>query len=170
VSMQPVAEQQNDGAVIAAKRRSRRGRPAYLLVALATALGLSGFGGYVYVTRNIETTDDAHIEADVVPMSPRVGGQMVRVAVADDQTVKSGELLIEVDPAPYQARLEQAEAQLSIAQANIQAAGADARRLNREAARGDHVGVGDDARQLIDQGVVVRAVPIIGQFAGKERG
>jgi len=44
------------------------------------------------------------------------------------------------------------------------------RRIHHEAAGGDHVGVRDHARQLIDQSVVVRAIPIIRQLAGKERG
>jgi membrane fusion protein (multidrug efflux system) len=94
-------------------------------LAIVVAAGLAAWGGYAYVTRNIETTDDAHVEADVVTISPRVGGQVVRVAVADNQEVKKGELLVEIDPGPYQARLKQAEAELSIAQANVKVAGAD---------------------------------------------
>ena len=97
----------------------------YLLLAAAVAAGLAIWGGYDFLTRNIETTDDARIEADVVTISPRVGGQIVRVAVADDQDVKQGDLLVEIDPAPYQARLARAEAELSIALADVGVAEAD---------------------------------------------
>lgn len=112
----------SNAAMIGAPRRARR---VYLLLAIAVAAGLAFWGGYAFLTRNIETTDDARIEADVVTISPRVGGQVVQVAVVDNQEVKKGDLLITIDPGPYQARLKQAEANLSIAQADVKVATAE---------------------------------------------
>lgn len=103
----------------------RRIPRVYLFLAAAVAGGLAIWGGYDLLTRNIETTDDARIEADVVTISPRVGGQIVRMAVADDQDVKQGDTLVEIDPAPYQARLARAEAELSVARADVGVAESD---------------------------------------------
>ncbi len=88
-----------------------------VLAAVVAALGL-----YLYATRNQESTDDAQVEADVVPVAPRVGGAILRVDVADNQRVKAGQVLVEIDPADYDAKLKQAEADYALAQA--QAAGA----------------------------------------------
>jgi membrane fusion protein (multidrug efflux system) len=120
----------------ARRRTSRRARRSYLFLAIVVAVGLVGWGGYAYATRYIETTDDARIEADVVPISPRVGGQVVRVAVTDNQVVKKDELLYEIDPGPYQARLKQAEAGLSIAEANVKVAEAEVTTVTASSAGG----------------------------------
>ncbi len=119
---EPTPAAPSNAVAIGARRRARR---VYLLLAIAVAAGLAVWAGYAILTRNIETTDDARIEADVVTISPRVGGQLIQVAVADNQEVKKGELLVAVDPGPYQARLEQAEAELSIAQADVKVAAAE---------------------------------------------
>jgi membrane fusion protein, multidrug efflux system len=107
------------------KTSPRRGRRAYMVLASAVVVGLAASGGYAYVSRDLESTDDARIEADVITVSPRVGGQVVRVAVVDNQPVNLGDLLVEIDPAPYRARVEQAEAELAIAQANVKVAQAE---------------------------------------------
>ena len=78
-----------------------------------------------FATRNCETTDDAFIEADVVQISPHVGGYVLRVLVKDNQSVKAGELLAEIDPRDYQLRVQQAEAALAVALARHGAARQD---------------------------------------------
>jgi len=111
-----------NGTEPATRRRNRR---AYLVFGVAVATGLAAWGGYALLTRNVETTDDAFVEADVVALSPRVGGQVLRVDVIDNQLVQKDDVLIEIDPAPYQARVKQAEADVAVAQANAQAAEAE---------------------------------------------
>jgi membrane fusion protein (multidrug efflux system) len=107
-------------------------------VAAAAALALL-VGARLFLTRGEETTDDAQIEADVVPVAPRVAGAVVRVAVHDDQQVKKGDLVFEIDPADYTARAQQAEAELATAQA--QAAVADAQvQVVEASARGGFAG------------------------------
>jgi membrane fusion protein (multidrug efflux system) len=103
---------------------SRR-RPALIaggiLVAVALALGLRAL-----LDAGKEATDDAQLEADVVALAARIPGQVLQVRVQDDQPVKQGELLLELDPADLAARVRQAEAELdsAAAQAAVVEAGA----------------------------------------------
>ncbi len=80
----------------------------------------------VFLSRGNETTDDAQIEADVVPLAPRVAGQVLHVFAQDNAPVHKGDKLIELDPADYAARVKQAEGELATARAQAQAAEAQA--------------------------------------------
>ena len=100
-------------------------RRAYLIFGTTVVLGLAAWGGYAFFMRNVETTDDAFIDADVVALSPRVGGRVIRISVNDNQWVKKNDLLVEIDPDPYEARLKQTTAELAVARANAQAAEAE---------------------------------------------
>jgi membrane fusion protein, multidrug efflux system len=62
-----------------------------------------------------ESTDDAFIDGYVTMISPRVPGQVERLAVTDNQEVKAGDVLVEIDPRDYQANLSQAQADLAAA-------------------------------------------------------
>lgn len=57
-------------------------------------------------------TDDAYAYADTVDVVPEVSGKIVALPVRDNQAVKRGELLLQIDPRPYQAALDQARARL----------------------------------------------------------
>ncbi|MDE3010283.1 MAG: HlyD family secretion protein [Pseudomonadota bacterium] len=72
-----------------------------------------------YSGRDIETTDDAFIESDVVNIAPRVGGTVLSVAVKDNQMVKTGDLLFEIDPRDFQLRVDQSQAALAAAEARV---------------------------------------------------
>jgi membrane fusion protein, multidrug efflux system len=65
----------------------------------------------------IQTTNDAYIKADLTRLSTRVSGEVLTVAVDDFQRVKAGDLLVQIDPADYQAQVELAEAGVAGAQA-----------------------------------------------------
>ena len=70
----------------------------------------------LYVWGTIERhprTDDATARANVVGIVPRVRGQIVRLAVQDNQLVKEGNLLFEIDPEDYELALEKAKAALA---------------------------------------------------------
>jgi len=67
----------------------------------------------------IQTTNDANIRADLTQLSSRVAGEVLTVAVDDFERVKAGDLLIQIDPADYQAQVAQAEAGVAGAQATL---------------------------------------------------
>ena len=69
-----------------------------------------------------EDTDDAQVDGHLIQVSSRIGGQVLKVDVQDNQVVKQGDLIAELDPADYQVAVENAEAQLASAQANAAAA------------------------------------------------
>ena len=64
-------------------------------------------------------TDDATIDADVVHVASSVSGRIVRIAVRENQAVRKGDLLFQIDPAPYQSGVAQAEAELKLARASL---------------------------------------------------
>jgi len=67
----------------------------------------------------LETTDDAFIAGDVTPLSARVSGNIVSVAVSDFQAVHKGDLIAVIDPSDYEAQLALAQANLSAIQATL---------------------------------------------------
>ncbi|MBF9223881.1 HlyD family secretion protein [Hymenobacter sp. BT662] len=83
--------------------------------------GFYGFTRYQYAKAH-EDTDDAQVEGDVYPVLPRVGGPVLEVKVDDNMPVKKGDVLVTIDPADYQQRVNAAEAALLAAQAQVTAA------------------------------------------------
>jgi membrane fusion protein (multidrug efflux system) len=67
-----------------------------------------------------ESTDDAAMAGDVTPLAAKVSGYIEAVPVSDFQTVKDGDLLVQIDASDYRAQLAQAEANLAAAQANLE--------------------------------------------------
>src|ERR1700742_1751959 len=102
------------------KPRPKSRRNVILLVlAIAGAIG----GGVLWVLRHgRESTDDAQIDADVVLVPARVDGVVKKVLFVENQRVKAGDLLAEIDDSTLVARLAQAEAQLGRATAQAEAA------------------------------------------------
>src|SRR5437879_5785816 len=76
---------------------------------------------WIYASR-WESTDDAQVDAHIYAISARVSGQVVKVNVDDNQQVKAGTVLVEIDPADYQVTLQRLEAELADAKANADAA------------------------------------------------
>jgi membrane fusion protein (multidrug efflux system) len=66
-----------------------------------------------------ESTDDAYTAGDVTPLSAKISGYIATVGVTDYQTVHKGDLIVEIDASDYRAQLDQAEASLAAAQANL---------------------------------------------------
>lgn len=67
----------------------------------------------------IQTTNDAYVRAELTRLSSRVSGEVLSVGVTDFQRVKAGDLLIQIDPADYEAQVAQAEAAVAAAQATL---------------------------------------------------
>jgi membrane fusion protein, multidrug efflux system len=66
-----------------------------------------------------ESTDDAYMSGDVTPLSAKVSGYIEKVAVGDYQAVRKGDLIVQIEDSDYRAALEQVEAGLAAAQANL---------------------------------------------------
>ena len=64
-------------------------------------------------------SDVAEIEAPVVQISSNVPGRIISIAVHNNQAVKQGDVLFQIDPEPYQLRLDQAQAELRAAQSEL---------------------------------------------------
>jgi membrane fusion protein (multidrug efflux system) len=69
--------------------------------------------------RWIESTDNAYVQGDIAVLAPRIDGEVAAIKVADNQRVHAGDPLILLDPADWQAKLEQAQAALAEAQAAV---------------------------------------------------
>jgi membrane fusion protein (multidrug efflux system) len=80
---------------------------------------------YWLYARNFETTDDAFIDGNSVLISPRVSGTVLKVHFADNQPVREGDLLVEIDPRDFENRVASARAALEQARAQEAAAQAD---------------------------------------------
>ena len=63
--------------------------------------------------QSYESTDDAQIDGHIDPLSSRINGTVIRVHAEDDDRVKAGELLVEIDPRDYQVAVENAAANLA---------------------------------------------------------
>ena len=108
-----------EGAVPAKKGRVRG---IALGVLAAAALGVVGW--YV-MHAGLEDTDDAQVDADVVSVPAQIGGPVLKVLFVENQRVKAGDVLVELDPAQPKARLDEAEAQLAADKAAADAADND---------------------------------------------
>jgi membrane fusion protein, multidrug efflux system len=89
------------------------------LVVLAVIVGL-----FLYY-RNRESTDDAQVDGHITQISSKVYGRVAEVLVDDNQQVKAGQILVKLDPRDYQAALDQAKAQLALAESDARSAGID---------------------------------------------
>jgi len=103
-------------------------------------------------------TRDGRVRADVVNVAPDVAGQVVELPIRDNQQVRKGDLLMQIDPARYQLALQQAEAAVTARQADlaVRRADLDMRRAQaRRRADMDALVVSREARE--DAGSLVAA-------------
>ena len=109
--------------------RKRRGR---LVAMLSVPLLILVAGLYFWLTSGATVaTDNAYVKQDVTAISTQVNGPVVAVYVRENQHVNKGDILYKVDPAPFEAALHAAQAQLAAArlqtnQLYVQAAGTTA--------------------------------------------
>lgn len=109
------------------KKRSK----VFLIILIIMILGGAWFGITKYhYAQHHEDTDDAQVEADIIPVIPRVSGYVQEVRVKDNQQVHKGDTLIIIDNRDYKMALMEAEAALATAKSNVAAS-----RANTAAAR-----------------------------------
>jgi membrane fusion protein (multidrug efflux system) len=85
------------------------------LLVLATVITAAVL--YWLHSRHFETTDDAFIDGNISQVATQVAGRVTRIAFRDNQEVKAGQVLLELDPRDFQVRLDQAISQRTQAQA-----------------------------------------------------
>jgi len=77
-------------------------------------LGTAGYFGYSKYENYIENpwTRDGQVRTQVIQVTPRVNGMVIKIHVQDNQRVKIGDLLFEIDPSQYKVKLDQSQARL----------------------------------------------------------
>jgi membrane fusion protein (multidrug efflux system) len=89
-----------------------------LPVLIVVALGALFWAGKTYVYGlSHQTTDNAQVDGSIVPVLAKVGGYVKALSVSENQHVKSGDVLLQIDDAEYSVRVAQANAELAAAQA-----------------------------------------------------
>jgi membrane fusion protein, multidrug efflux system len=89
----------------------------FIIIAVIILLVI-GAGIFYWRSTFTEDTDDAQVDGDLFQVSSRITGQVIKVYVDDNQQVKVGDPIAEIDPKDYQVAVEQAQANLASAQAD----------------------------------------------------
>jgi membrane fusion protein, multidrug efflux system len=112
---------------------ARRAAPRRALLVGGAAACVAALGAlYIVTPKATVSTDDAYLRADVSTVAPKVHGLVSFVAVHDNQHVKTGDVLVRIDPEEYQARLAVARGDLAAARAQVEAEGASLIKLDSE--------------------------------------
>ena len=85
---------------------------------------------------NRESTDDAQVDGHITPVAAKLYGRVADVLVNDNQPVKAGQPLVKLDARDYQAALDQAKAQLVLAESEARSAGVDVPRTRENVVSG----------------------------------
>ncbi len=109
----PVPERERRPGLGGWIRRTRR--PILIIALIVLAVGSAT---YWRLSRGLVSTDDAFIDGDAAVLSPQVGGSVQRLLVTDNQPVRAGDLILEIDPSDYEAALASARDNLDAALAS----------------------------------------------------
>src|SRR5437660_1354951 len=111
------------------KKRSLFRRPGVIVVAGALAMVGIAYGAFaMFHSFTHESTDDAFIDVHFVSVAPKIAGHVAAVHVDDNQLVKKGDVLVEIDPSDFQVALAQARANLAKDKATLIQANANEER------------------------------------------
>ena len=89
------------------------------IIVAVIVVGLLAAGIYMFIHRNEESTDDAAIDGRTVILSSKVQGYVKKLNINDNQLVKAGDVLLEIDPTDYTIRRDRAKASLDAAKAQV---------------------------------------------------
>jgi membrane fusion protein, multidrug efflux system len=95
-------------------------RKRYVFMGVAVVLVAAGTAYWLH-SRHFEETDDAQIDGNISSVSARISGTVVAVHVVENQIVKQGDVIADVDPTDLQIDVDQAKAQVAQAQAQLEA-------------------------------------------------
>jgi membrane fusion protein (multidrug efflux system) len=118
--MSEVAEETKPAEVKQDKPSNTKGRTRAFSI-FFLILAVLAIGGLLYWlhVRQFEETDDAEIDAHLNPVTSRIDGTIIRVYADNNQTVKAGDPLVDLDPRDMQVALDQTQAQLTQAHSMI---------------------------------------------------
>jgi membrane fusion protein (multidrug efflux system) len=114
-TMAPVNERLH--AATASSQNSHRRKIFAGVAALIVALVAGAY--YFWFLAPYQSTDDATIEGHVTAVAPQISGRVIQVLVQDNQEVKEGDVLFEIDPRDYETKLLQAQANLTAARSEL---------------------------------------------------
>jgi membrane fusion protein, multidrug efflux system len=123
------------------------------LILSGIVLAVLAIGLFLYF-HNRETTDDAQVDGHITPVASKIYGRIGKVLVTDNEAVKAGQLLAQIDPADYQAAVDQAEGALALAESDARSAGIDVPRTSENVASGKSSA---DAQLAVAQADLARA-------------
>jgi membrane fusion protein (multidrug efflux system) len=103
------------------RKKRRMGPLGWMIIAVVLAGAL--FGGSILwaYLESYEDTDDAQIDGDIYSVTSRIAGTVKAVYVEDNQSVKAGQLLVELDPRDYGVSVDQAKAAVAESQTQVEA-------------------------------------------------
>jgi len=101
-------------------KQAKKGKKVFIFIGIAAVVLIAVVINYI-LGANYEKTDNAQIDADIVPIRSSVGGYVKTIHFTDNQLVKKGDLLITIDDTELKAKVAQAEAALENAKANLAA-------------------------------------------------
>ena len=93
---------------------------AYIIILIAGLIW--GISYYYYYSTHFVSTDDAFIGGHPVLISPQISGYVEKLYIRDNEHVKKGELLLEIDPKPFQIKLHETQVDLEVAKSKLQVA------------------------------------------------
>jgi membrane fusion protein (multidrug efflux system) len=122
------------GELLVSAPAVHRYRKWLLAAGIVAALAVGGYFSVPWVNTVLNTvsTDDAYINGHVTFVAPRVSGQVKKVLVDDNDRVKKGDLLLQLDKEPFQVQVALKRAAVKVAEANLAAAESKARSLEAQ--------------------------------------
>ncbi|MGV2986523.1 HlyD family secretion protein [Vibrio sp. E150_011] len=109
----------NTTTSLPAATRKKRNKAPLIATAIMLSLGLVGGTYWFSYGQYFESTDNAYLQGDITNISPKVSGYIVKSYVSDNQIVKQGDLLVQIDDRDFQAALHQANAHLKVIQSSV---------------------------------------------------
>src|SRR5208282_4873988 len=103
------------------------------LALLGGVVLIAAVTGLFLYYHNRESTDDAQVDGHITPIASKIYGRVLGVKVQDNEPVKAGQILVQIDPADYQAQVDEAKGALALAEGEARAVGVDIPRVSQSA-------------------------------------
>jgi len=111
----------NIGTTPAARRRNGSSVKIVALLVLLVVAAVAAYATYMHF-RDRVSSDDANVDGHISAVAAKISGNVVAVAVLDNQPVKTGQVLVRIDPRDFQAKVDQAKAALLEAESKLNSA------------------------------------------------